>query len=395
MKFYTFWSFLLVLFIYQPSVGQVDTINLRNPSFEDIPRRGGAFSIPIRGWFDCSRIHFPDESPPDIHPVNYWSVTKGPSEGETYLGMVVRYNDSWEAVAQRLESPIESGKCYNFEIDLAMSTVYLSPTHVSQGREENFTEPAVLRVWGGNGICDRKELLGESPTITKQSWERYAFEFVPSQTHRFIIIEAFYKTPTLFPYNGHILADNASPIIQSACPGDEPLIAEVEETEEEAKPRPRIAKKKDPPSVKTAPDPEPEEVIVEAKPEKLLDQLDRDKIRKGQTIRIKNLYFEADTSSIDADSYQVLNEVFDFLRENKEIIVEIGGHTNGLPKHNYCDKLSTDRAREVASYLIRKGISPNRVEFKGYGKRKPIASNMTKEGRAKNQRVEIKILSLG
>ena len=156
-----------------------------------------------------------------------------------------------------------------------------------------------------------------------------------------------------------------------------------------------IAKKKENPGIEPEPKPEPEEEIVEAKPEKLLDQLDRDKIRKGQTIRIKNLYFEADTSSIDKDSYEVLNEVFEFLKENKEIIVEIGGHTNGLPKHNYCDKLSTERAREVASYLIRKGISPNRVEFKGYGKRKPIASNMTKEGRVKNQRVEIKILSLG
>ena len=60
-----------------------------------------------------------------------------------------------------------------------------------------------------------------------------------------------------------------------------------------------------------------------------------------------------------------------------------------------CDKLSNDRAKVVAEYLTDKGIPDERLTYKGYGKRRSIASNLTKEGRKKNQRVEIKILSIG
>jgi len=49
----------------------------------------------------------------------------------------------------------------------------------------------------------------------------------------------------------------------------------------------------------------------------------------------------------------------------------------------------------VADYLVSKGITASRVSYKGYGKENPIASNRTKEGRAKNQRVEIKVLETG
>jgi outer membrane protein OmpA-like peptidoglycan-associated protein len=81
--------------------------------------------------------------------------------------------------------------------------------------------------------------------------------------------------------------------------------------------------------------------------------------------------------------------------ENGKIVIEVGGHTNNVPPDEYCDRLSTARAKAVADYLAAKGIDPKRVLFKGYGKRKPVASNTTPEGRVLNQRVEIKILSLG
>ena len=75
-------------------------------------------------------------------------------------------------------------------------------------------------------------------------------------------------------------------------------------------------------------------------------------------------------------------------------MVEIGGHTNGIPEHAYCDRLSTQRAKAVAEYLVRRGIKQGRLKYKGYGKRQPVATNKTPDGRKRNQRVEIKILSL-
>ena len=104
------------------------------------------------------------------------------------------------------------------------------------------------------------------------------------------------------------------------------------------------------------------------------------------------LYFEANKSEIREDSYEVLAEVVNFLQENEDVVIEVGGHTNGTPKHEWCDSLSRIRAKEVAQYLNKKGVRGSQLQFKGYGKRKPIADNNTKSGRKKNQRVEIKIL---
>ena len=96
---------------------------------------------------------------------------------------------------------------------------------------------------------------------------------------------------------------------------------------------------------------------------------------------------------MDKTSYKVLDELFRFMVKNKTVKIEIGGHTNGVPSEEYCNKLSKDRAKEVADYLVEKGINKSRITYKGYGKSKPLASDKTLQGRNKNQRVEIKILS--
>jgi len=117
-------------------------------------------------------------------------------------------------------------------------------------------------------------------------------------------------------------------------------------------------------------------------------------IKKGQSFKIENLYFLADSSSFTTTSAQTLNELAQFLLTNKNIKVEIGGHTNGLPAHEYCDQLSNNRAKSVFLYLLSKGVSEKLISFKGYGKRVPVADNSTEEGRAKNQRVELKVLDI-
>ena len=133
-------------------------------------------------------------------------------------------------------------------------------------------------------------------------------------------------------------------------------------------------------------------VTMEA--DKVLKSLDIATIAVGQTIRVEKLYFDADSSTIQAASNAVLQEIYDFLVSNDNVIIEIGGHTNSLPEDEYCDRLSTARAKNIAEYLYKKGIPEKQIAYKGYGKRQPIASNATVDGRRKNQRVEIKITSL-
>ena len=75
-------------------------------------------------------------------------------------------------------------------------------------------------------------------------------------------------------------------------------------------------------------------------------------------------------------------------------MLEVGGHTNNRPTPEFAETLSTSRAKSVAEWLVGKGIPAERVQYKGYGKKFPIETNATAEGRKRNQRVEIKILSI-
>lgn len=73
----------------------------------------------------------------------------------------------------------------------------------------------------------------------------------------------------------------------------------------------------------------------------------------------------------------------------------VNGHTDSIGSHEYNDKLSNNRAKEVRGYVGSRGIDLNRIDYKGYGKRVPIESNDTEWGRHRNRRVEIEILYVG
>lgn len=411
-----------------------ETVYLNNPSFEDTPRMGGReYNRAIQKWFDCGQIHFKGETPPDIHPTHNsaWGVSKYAMDGDTYLGLVVRDNDSWEAVSQHLSGPLQAGQCYSFSILLSTSKSYVSATRTT-GAVDNYDEPSVLRIWGSNRYCGYaypSALLATSKTIVNDEWRQYNFKLEPGADFDYIILEAFYKTPTLIPYNGHILLDGASDFVPIPCDTEienEPMLVsnkleeedlvEIEVPVEGVKPKkadfkspaaeigiaetPRAVAPKAQQEPVTKPPVEDIKKPVQ-KPassrKKTIAGLDRERIISDRgEVTIENLMFEPDSFAINRNAYPILNEVYYFLEENDDITVEIQGHTNGNRgiTDEYCDNLSTKRAKEVASYLAKKGIDTDRLNYAGYGKRKPIASNRTREGRMRNQRVVIKILSV-
>ncbi|MFT5647389.1 MAG: outer membrane protein OmpA-like peptidoglycan-associated protein [Aureispira sp.] len=122
------------------------------------------------------------------------------------------------------------------------------------------------------------------------------------------------------------------------------------------------------------------------------DNLDPTQLKKGQIFRLNNTFFPADSSYITKHATKELSRLQVFLSKNPSVVIEIGGHTNGLPEHSYCDQLSMERAQNVAQYLTKKGVSSQQVTYKGYGKRQAIATNKTLAGRQRNQRVEMKVL---
>ena len=213
---------LFVMFPVEYLTGQ-DTIYLKNPSFEDLPRKGTARTPPIFLWKDCGWSQFPMQSPPDIHPVlnNAWGVTMQPEEGNTYLGLVVRADHSWESVGQKLDIPLRAGSCYSFKAMLALSEIYQSSTFASNqikpNQLESFVHPIMLVIWGGEKECDKLEILAESSDVENYQWQPYEFLLTPDYDYSYISIEAYYSKSSLQHYNGHIMIDNLSPIIEIEC----------------------------------------------------------------------------------------------------------------------------------------------------------------------------------
>ena len=108
---------------------------------------------------------------------------------------------------------------------------------------------------------------------------------------------------------------------------------------------------------------------------------------------LEDCNFETGKADLEEDSYKVLDELVAYLNRKDDERIELGGHTDnvGTAKSNLI--LSEARANTVRTYLLSKGIDPNRVTAKGYGFSVPVETNKTEEGRAHNRRTEVKILN--
>lgn len=115
--------------------------------------------------------------------------------------------------------------------------------------------------------------------------------------------------------------------------------------------------------------------------------------KKGERIVLRGIHFEFGKATIRPDSYGILDEAAKVLKDNPNLKVEIGGHTDSVGSDSYNMKLSFERANSVRRYLISvHGIDPIRLIAKGYGEGMPIADNKTKDGRAMNRRIEFFII---
>jgi outer membrane protein OmpA-like peptidoglycan-associated protein len=116
-------------------------------------------------------------------------------------------------------------------------------------------------------------------------------------------------------------------------------------------------------------------------------------IEVGEAIRLNNLFFDFNKSTLRKESFPELERVINLLKENSAMKIEISGHTDNVGSDEVNNKLSNDRATAVKAFLASRGIESERINSKGYGKSTPVAPNNTDEGRQKNRRVEFTILS--
>ena len=115
-------------------------------------------------------------------------------------------------------------------------------------------------------------------------------------------------------------------------------------------------------------------------------------IKVGETVILKNIFFETAKYDLKPESQIELNKLIDLLNKNPKMKIELSGHTDNVGGKEYNQTLSENRAKAVYDYLVAHNISAERLSYKGYGDTKPIDTNDTDQGRANNRRTEFKVV---
>lgn len=115
------------------------------------------------------------------------------------------------------------------------------------------------------------------------------------------------------------------------------------------------------------------------------------KMESRAKITLKNIFFDSNETTLKPESGSELDRVVLLLKENPALRIQINGFTDSIGSAEANLLLSQGRAKAVTDYLISKGISPDRLAYKGFGAANPVADNSTEEGRAQNRRTELEV----
>ena len=120
--------------------------------------------------------------------------------------------------------------------------------------------------------------------------------------------------------------------------------------------------------------------------------VDLQKVQVGKSVVLNNIFFDTDKFALKDESNKELQKLYTFLADNKDLRIEISGHTDNVGDAKYNLELSKNRAKSVYQYLVDQGIASDRLSYNGYGDTQPIADNSNKEGRAANRRTTFTVL---
>lgn len=134
----------------------------------------------------------------------------------------------------------------------------------------------------------------------------------------------------------------------------------------------------------------PKKEIISRKDKKAIIELDQ--IEKGTSFIVENIYFEINEAYLLKESLNILDRMIESMNQNPQIRLEVRGHTDSTGTKEHNQKLSERRADAVIEYMIKNGISPERLKAVGFGETKPVDDNKTAEGRRKNRRTEFYVL---
>jgi len=361
----------LFLFVFISQITTAQNLVL-NPSFENrIDNKCivflGGFNKYISNWSipNYGSTDFFDTCSNDMGVKNYNGHQK-PKSGSTYAGMYFYTDKNYrEYVQGELSRTLVKGKTYTMTFYLSLAD---KSSFALKDIEVLFTEEKLKPCFHSNS-CEKAikpasvakknfkmySNLEERFFSNKKSWMPYKFEFVAEGYERFFSIGNFNRNPktkkqkvlsTSEFFFSYYYIDDVS----------------IEPVEKEA----------------------PKKIVEEPKPEIITNTI----------YTFKNVLFEFDKAELLEVSKTELNQLYQHLYENKELSVEIYGHTDNIGTRKRNKELSQQRAKAVSDYLILLGLDKIRITSYGFGSSKPIADNKTQEGRDLNRRVEFKLISI-
>jgi outer membrane protein OmpA-like peptidoglycan-associated protein/tetratricopeptide (TPR) repeat protein len=118
------------------------------------------------------------------------------------------------------------------------------------------------------------------------------------------------------------------------------------------------------------------------------------RIKVGEKVVLNNVFFESEKFELKKESKAELDVIMKMIEKNPSLKIEIGGHTDNTGTDEKNKALSENRAKSVYQYLIEKGISADRLSYKGYSSTQPVAGNDTPENKAKNRRTEFTVTAI-
>lgn len=381
--------FLISLLLLSPlcgAMGQVSSNLVFNPSFEDYvdcPRKiesKGVLTV-VEGWYQ------PTSGSADYYnrcatrecgvPQNKLGYQM-PHSGNGYCGIYCSKNEYREYLQTELREPLKAGARYRVSFHVCLSensTVAVSTIGAlfTPDRIADTAKSILMRKSQRSlgSLVNQVISTSYSPQVVSDhiladtaEWMEIGGEFIAEGGELFLTIGNFFDVA----HSGIAEYDWLSQMLTGSYYYiDDVSVIQVSE---------------DTPSI-----PDTQELKSSAIP------ATQQTLSVGSTLVLHDIYFQFDRSVILQQSYKELTRLLELMQDNPKLRIEIGGHTDDKGSVEYNRKLSESRAKAVADYLTAKGIDPKRLSYRGYGKSKPIEDNSTEEGRSKNRRVEIKVLS--
>lgn len=377
------------IFAQDPVAMDTGRVNLvYNGSFEEYrfcPKRVDAKGILVNvdGWYQPTRgsaDYFNKCGGRECGvPVNKLGQQL-PHEGDGYCGIYCSKNDYREYLQTRLRRNLRPG-------DSIQLTFYVSLSEQSTGAIATmgalFTTESIYDTVRSILLHKEHEMLSEdisqviattydpqvvnpmdTPLVDTKGWQRVSGTFVAEGGERYITIGNF----NIAERSGYVEPDSVTQLLPGAYYYIDDVFVQCLNC------KPPIA----------------DDLNVDST---YLTQ-EQPSFSVGCTFVLKDIFFEFDKSTLLQQSYFELMRLMSLLKTYPNMRIEIGGHTDASGSESYNQRLSESRARAVAEYLVSKGVPEKRIQFKGYGKSCPIDTNETEEGRARNRRVEFKVVSL-